>query len=108
MKTSAPEQVHAFSIARFEAGDIEAGAFTHEAHIYVAWLYLQRYGSDDAMARFDAALRRLVVRMGAQSKYNAMVTWLFIKLIDERRVEGEGWEAFVLRNADLIDERPRA
>ncbi len=72
------------SIARFEAGEIEAESFTHEAHIRVAWLYLQKHEPTDATERFDAALRRLVDKLGVRAKYNAMITWLFMKLIAER------------------------
>jgi len=94
------------TIQRFEAGELDATTFTHEAHIYVARLYLCEFECRDATERFDQGLRRLVAKLGAQDKYNAMITWLFMKLIAERMHEGESWETFRRRNADLIDERP--
>jgi len=96
------------TIPHFESDNLEGSSFTHEAHIYVAWLYLCEFESSEAIKRFDTALRRLVVRLGVPDKYNAMITWLFMKLISERMREGEEWQAFRARNADLIDERPRA
>ena len=96
------------TIDRFESGAIEPPLFDHEAHVYVAWLYLQTFERDEAFARFDAALRRFTRRIGAAEKYNAMITWLFLKLIAERARDGESWTAFRARNADLIDELPRA
>jgi hypothetical protein len=97
-----------FTIARFEAGDIEPERFTHEAHVYVAWLYVMKFPRTEALARFDAALQRFTRAIGAASKYNAMITWLFMLLIAERARQNEDWSSFRTRNADLIDERPLA
>lgn len=94
------------SIAAFEASEIDPNTFTHEAHIYLAWLYLREFEASEALARFDAGLRRLVDKLGASSKYSAMITWLFFKLIDARMRERESWGDFRARNVDLIDERP--
>lgn len=96
-----------FSIEQFETGDIDASQFDHEAHVYVGWLYLQTLPRKEATAKFDAALRRLVASIGAESKYNAMITWLFLLLIDERAQDNEDWPAFRARNSDLFDDRPR-
>ena len=96
-----------FTIDGFESGTIDPARFDHEAHIYVAWLYVQTFGPETALARFDAALRRLTRKIGAASKYDAMITWLFVKLIAERARSDEDWPAFRARNADLIDEFPR-
>lgn len=96
------------TIERFEASDIDPALFDHEAHIYVGWQYIVAYARNDAVARFDAALRRLTEKIGASDKYNAMITWLFLLLIAERAQEGEDWSAFRARNSDLFDERPRS
>ena len=96
-----------FTIERFEASDIDPARFDHEAHIYVGWLYVTTYTRDEAVARFDAALRRLVRKIGAEKKYNAMITWLFLLLIAERVRNGEDWHTFRRRNDDLFAGRPR-
>ena len=97
-----------FTINAFESGAIDPSLFDHEAHVYVAWLYLQTFEREQAFARFDTALRKLTRKIGAAEKYNAMITWLFLKLIAERARDGESWPAFRARNADLIDQIPRA
>lgn len=96
-----------FSIDRFEAADIDPARFDHEAHIYVGWLYVKAFPRTEAIARFDAALQRLTIKIGADNKYNAMITWLFLLLIDERAQEGEKWPDFRARNDDLLAKRPR-
>ena len=40
-----PEHAAALTIDRFESGAIDPAVFDHEAHIYVAWLYVQRFGA---------------------------------------------------------------
>ena len=96
------------TLEQFEKGDVDPALFNHEAHVYVGWLYVSRFGRQEAIARFDAALKRLVNRIGAESKYNAMITWLFLVLIADRARSDEDWYAFRSRNADLIEDRPKA
>ena len=96
-----------YSVKAFEAGDVDPGRFDHEAHIYVGWLYLQTYELNKAISLFDAALRRLTRKIGAEKKYNAVITWLFLLLINERMREGEAWTTFRIRNSDLFEGCPR-
>jgi len=96
------------TLEQFERGDVDPALFDHEAHIYMGWLYVSRFGRKEGITRFDAALQRLVTRIGAESKYNAMITWLFLVLIADRARNDEDWAAFRSRNADLIDDRPKA
>lgn len=95
------------SIAGFEAGEVHPARFDHAAHIYVAWLYVHEYPEKESVARFDAALRRFTEKIGARAKYNATITWLFMLLIIERSRQGETWDEFRARNADLFDDYPR-
>lgn len=94
---------NSLSIRAFEAADIDADAFDHESHVYMGWLYLKEYDLAHAIARFDAALRRLTDKLGATGKYHATITWLFLLLIGERCREGEDWPAFRARNRDIIE-----
>ena len=86
----------------FEAGDIDADRFGHQGHMYVAWLYVRRYGAVDAITRFDAALRRLTQQLGVPGKYHATMTWFFVLLIAERFDGRDGWNTFCNKNADLM------
>lgn len=105
MRTDLQER---YSIEAFEAGEVDPALFDHEAHIYVGWLYISACERTDAIARFDAALRRLTEKIGATKKYNAMITWLFLLLIDERTREGEDWPTFRVRNTDLFEGCPKS
>jgi hypothetical protein len=91
-----------FTIERFEAADIDPDRFDHEAHVYVAWLYVREYPLTEAIAKFDSGLKRLVNKLGAEGKYHATLTWFFMLLIAERAEDGEPWQVFRHRNADLV------
>lgn len=92
------------SIVQFEAGDIDADQFDHQAHVYIGWLYIREYGLCGTLARFDSAIRRLVKKLGAENKYHATITVFFLIIISERSRTGETWESFKMRNADLLQD----
>jgi hypothetical protein len=92
------------SVGAFERARIDPESFDHEAHVYMAWLYLDQYPVPEALEKFDAALRRLTVKLGVPGKYHATITWFFLLLICERRNADPGadWHRFRQRNADLF------
>ena len=93
-------------IEDFERGDVDAEQFDHEAHIFVAWSYLQKHELQESIARFCKALRNLTKKLGVESKYHETITWFFMILIAERKAASEDWQAFKRRNADLFAKRP--
>lgn len=92
------------TIERFESGDIEADLFDHEAHVYIAWLFVTKFDLAKAVSRFESGLRRLTAKLGVPKKYHATITWFFMLLIAERSCENEGWSTFRARNPDLISQ----
>ncbi len=94
------------SIRAFEEGDIDPAEFDHEAHVYVAWSYLQGYGLLDSIIRFSGALRRLTTKLGVESKYHETITWFFMMVIAERRTGDarDDWRIFKAENADLFND----
>ena len=89
------------TLENFEAGKIDGESFNHQSHVYIAWLFVQRFELGDAIKRFDAALRRLVIKLGAQDKYHATITGFFLLLIAERSSGNESWKAFCDANPNL-------
>lgn len=93
-----------FTVESFETGEIDADAFDHDAHIYVAWLYLERHPLLEAIRKFTAALQRLTTQLGIPGKYHETITWFFMILIEERRAQAstDDWYAFRRANDDLF------
>lgn len=90
------------TIEKFEASDIDPDHFDHEAHVYIGWLYVREYELPEALAKFDAGLKRLVIKLNAEGKYHATITWFFLFLISERCEADEPWHDFKRRNADIV------
>lgn len=91
------------SIEAFESGSIDAEAFDHESHVYIAWLYLERYSLTEAIARFAAAIKQITESLGQVDKYHETITWFFVLLIAERRSMAGAcdWLQFRHRNKDV-------
>ena len=99
-----PEVLDSLTIDAFEAGCIDPNQFDHEAHVYIGWLYVRSLPLTQALARFDAALRRLTQQLGVPGKYHATITCFFLLQIGERcSVETAAtWAEFRAHNEDLF------
>lgn len=93
-----------FSVDSLEAGTLDVGNFDHEAHVYLAWLFLEEFPLTEAITRFSSALQRLTAKLGVPGKYHATITWFFLLLIAERREAAarQDWFCFRRDNADLF------
>jgi hypothetical protein len=79
----------AVSIETLENATVDPDSFNHEAHVYAAWLFLDRWPLHVATSRFCDAIRRLTTKLG-----------------NERRMSdsGSSWLQFRSQNSDLIDD----
>ncbi len=94
----------ALTIEKFELGEIDGDSFDHEAHVHIAWLYLNEYAVTEAIERFTLALRRLTTKLGVPGKYHDTISWFFMLIIAERRDEQarQCWSEFKADNSDLL------
>jgi hypothetical protein len=95
-------------VAAFESAALPGDAFTHEAHVRVAWWYLRHASFSEALARFSIALRRFAAHLNASGKYHETITVAYMALVAERmeNTPGTDWTAFREAHADLIARRP--
>ena len=94
------------SIDTLENAAIDPDVFDHSAHVYAAWLYLEQWPLREATDRFCGALKRLTVKLGAETKYHETITCFFMQLINQRRVAtaGANWQQFVTANSELVND----
>lgn len=92
----------------FEDRSLPSSSFHHRDHVRLAWLYLRRYPTLEALARFIEGLRRFAAANGRPDLYHETITWAYLLLIHERmaRVQAETWEEFAQRNPDLLTWNP--
>jgi hypothetical protein len=93
-------------IKSFEDCSLANGSFHHSDHVKMGFLYLCRYPTLEALARFSRALARFAAANGKPNLYNETVTWAFLLLIRERMARAEGpqtWSEFAANNGDLLN-----
>lgn len=95
-------------IAAFEMTELPAERFSHDAHVRVAWWYLQHSPLPEAIARFSAALKRFADAKNAHGKYHETITVAYMLVIAER-LDGArelSWTEFAAANPDLLARHP--
>ena len=93
-------------IARFEDATFAPGEFGHVQHVRVAWIYLERFGRDEALERMTRGLRRVVARLGQPDKFDAGLTRAWIDAIDAARAanpDARSFEALLASCPRLLD-----
>ncbi len=92
----------------FEDASLPNGAFHHEEHVRVAWLYVKRLGVAAAIPRFADALKRFAIAKGAPNLYHETITWAYLLLIGERlaRQPVETWTDFATAHPELLAWKP--
>ena len=66
---------------KFETSSLDAGLFSHEAHLRLAWIHITKYGIDKALENIQLQLKAYVKHLGAASKYNKTVTIAAVKAV---------------------------
>ncbi len=92
-------------IEQFEQIRAPGGSFHHADHIRVAFAYLSRYSTLDALQKFSAALQRFAAAQGEPGLYHETITWAYVFLIHERMLGAgrpQSWEEFAAENPDLL------
>lgn len=56
--------------------------FSHEAHLRLAWIHINKYGVDTAIENICNQLTAYVAHFGAKDKYNTTLTVASVKMIN--------------------------
>jgi hypothetical protein len=89
----------------FESGALAPGDFHHRDHVRLAWVYLRRYGRDDAERRLLEGLRAFAMRAGKAEKFDAPLTRRWVALIDQARQSAgaQSFETLIAAHPELLD-----
>jgi len=81
---------------------LDPGLFTHEAHLRLAWIHLQKYGTAQAAQNLCQQIDRFDRTFGDGTKFNATVTVAAVKIVEHfsRKATATTFEA-------LLTEFPR-
>lgn len=94
-------------VQAFENTTIDAAAFHHREHLYVAWCYLRALSLEDALARYVRHLRQLASALGVPEKFHATMTWAYVILLYEAmaRSPDAAFDDLLTKNPALLDHR---
>jgi hypothetical protein len=94
-------------LAAFEAGALQHHGFGHRDHLRMAWLYIRRYGPDQAVRRAETGLRALAAAHGHPERYSATRTAVWVTLVAHHLAEAPelGFGEFLERFPRLLDGR---
>jgi hypothetical protein len=75
--------------------------FTHEAHLRLAWMYVNKYGKEIAFEKYSKQLQAFANKYNAEGKYNATVTYASIQIMSRFIEKSEAYDFH-----DFINEFP--
>ena len=94
--------------AEFKAATVNPEEFDHEAHVLVAWRYLQADDLLVAIEKYSDALKTLTRKLGVEGKYHETITWFYMIAVAERLEKSTrgAWLDFKSVNNDLFAREP--
>ncbi len=69
-------------IQQFKAATLEPSLFNHEAHLHLAYLYIQKFGLEKAIDEICQDLKNYVKQVGAENKYHHTLTVAAIQIVN--------------------------
>ncbi len=66
---------------QFKTGTFDVTHFSHEAHLRLAWIHVQKYGVYTAISNICNQLQAFVILHGAEAKFNMTLTIAAIKAV---------------------------
>jgi hypothetical protein len=90
-------------LRQIETVTIDPELFNHEAHIRMAWLYLNEFDNDTALGRISAGIKGIDVKYAGGMKYHHTITMVFANSM-VTLMQGKThktWQGFIAANAGL-------
>lgn len=83
--------------SQFRNKMLDPDVFTHEAHIRLAWIYITKYGPEQACDNVVAQILDYVKMVGAEDKFNHTLTVASMKMIDHfiRKSSSVDFKSFI-------------
>jgi N-formylglutamate deformylase len=83
---------------------LTAAEFNHRNHLRIAWMHLQRYPLDDAIARTCDGIARLAAHLGVPERANRTLTEAVMRLMAYHGAADPRlpWETFIANTPALL------
>jgi hypothetical protein len=82
---------------------IDPSIFNHEAHLRLAWIHINNYGVETAVANICRQLKSFVEFLGVYEKYNETLTIAAIKAVYHFKLKSKtnNFQDFIIENPRL-------
>jgi hypothetical protein len=92
----------------FESCALSNESFHHRDHLRLAWIYLQRYGEQEAGARIAASIRNFAAHFGKTDKYHETITIAWLRLVAHESKGRTTFEETLAASPMLLEKRTLA
>jgi hypothetical protein len=95
-------------VRAFEACELANDSFHHQDHIWLAWIYLRRYGELEARRRMAGAIRKFAAQHGKSDKYHETITVAWLRLVRSaiaRVPLNTSFDELTIASPELLDKR---
>lgn len=88
---------------QFANHQIDPAIFNHEAHLRLAWIHIDKYGVETAIANSCSQLKSFVQFLGVSEKYNETVTIAAIRAVYHFKLKTatKSFQDFIVENPRL-------
>ena len=66
---------------QFRSCSLNPDIFSHEAHLRLAWIHINKYGIEQAEKNIPSQLQNYVASIGANNKFNTTLTVAAVKVV---------------------------
>ena len=67
---------------QFNSCQLNPSFFSHEAHLRLAWIHIDKYGFEQAKGNIQKQLQDFVAHVGAEDKYHKTLTIVVIQAVN--------------------------
>ena len=91
--------------AQFKSSNLDPELFTHEAHLRLAWIHINKYGIKQACNNIENQLKSFVAHVGAKDKYHQTITIVAIKAVNYfiKKSKSNNFKDFINENPKLMN-----
>lgn len=91
---------------QFASCELNSSIFNHEAHLRLAWIYINSYGLDEAEKRIQQQLQNYVTALGAKDKYNTTLTIAAVRIVGHfmKKWDAKNFSNFITTFPQLKDD----
>ncbi|MFD2822544.1 hypothetical protein ACFS5M_02615 [Lacinutrix iliipiscaria] len=82
---------------------LDPSIFSHEAHLRLAWIHIEKYGVEKAVNNVKALIRQYVKALDAEDKYNETVTVASVRAVNHfiKKSKTRNFNQFIKENKQL-------